>query len=169
MQTAEIPLGPFMPDAPDYKNPGCVVARNVIPITGGYGPFPAATGSGDSLSSQVVKGARFFRDDSGNAVYCGGTASNLFVRQGGTISSTAASDPGTDQFWRFEQFNNFIIAVSSAQAPYYLTDLSSDTTWSALPGSPPNMWCSYYSRSMTYFRLVSYCLLLFADSTSACK
>ena len=44
-------LGQFLPDAPDYKNPGYVMAKNVIPTTGGYGPFLSAAGSGDSLTS----------------------------------------------------------------------------------------------------------------------
>lgn len=136
IQTADIPYGEWLPDQPDYKNPGLTTAQNVIASARGYNPFPGPNGTGDTVTG-AVRGASMFFDASGNAVYVGGTVNSLFVRQLGTISTTAASTLGSGDFWRFARFNSFLVAVSSTNNPQYLTDLSSDTTWSALPGSPP--------------------------------
>jgi len=137
MQVVELPFGEFLPDAPDYKNPGCVIADNCFPSSGGYSPFKGAEATGD-LIDEVVQGAReFFRND-GRSVIVGGTSTKLFVLVGGTLTETTGySAIGDGEQWTFAQFNLLIIATAPNNAPQYLTTIESDVTWSALPGSPP--------------------------------
>lgn len=137
MAVAEIPFGAWLPDAPTYNNPGCVVANNVIPSTRGYDPFLGAVETEDAVTG-TAKGARQLFDNSGTSIIVGGTATTLFVRNtSGLTETTGYTDPGEDA-WDFARFNDFVIATSQNNAPQYLTDIDTDTSFSALTGSPPN-------------------------------
>lgn len=137
LQTAEIQFGEWLPDQPDYKNPGCIVANNVFPSSGGYGPFPGATAQADEIDEKVQGAAHFFRTD-GTSIIVGGTSTKLFVLVGGTLTATTGYTAiGADSTWQFAQFNKLVIACAPNNAPQYLTDIDSDTGWSALSGSPP--------------------------------
>ncbi len=135
MNIVELPLGEWLPDQPDYKNPGLVEAENVLPIVGGYGPFATPVASADVVTGKVLGAHLFFRNN-GTTVICGGTATRLFALVGGTVTET--NPPYTTAAnWRFERFNDLLVAVSKANAPQYLTNLNSVTTFTALPGTPP--------------------------------
>lgn len=148
MPTIEVPLGEFLPAFPKQNNPGCIVANNCIPAEGGYSPFPAAatkattvTRSDASTASTFlapVLGAQLFFRNDGTPIIAGGASQTLFVRSGSlaTETATAAAVPDGDA-WDFAQFNDFIIATTLANDPYYLTDVDTDLVWSALPGGPP--------------------------------
>jgi hypothetical protein len=139
MNIAELPFGEWLPDAPDYKNPGCIVADNCFPSTGGYSSFPGFNDQGDTINEAVRGAQQFFRSD-GTSVIVGGTSTKLFVVVGGTLTETTGYTAiGADAYWDFARFNDLIIAVAPNNAPQYLTDIDSDTGWSALPGSPPTM------------------------------
>lgn len=132
----EIPLGQWLPDHPTYKNPGCEVADNVIPTTGGYGPFPSPVGQSQTVSDTVY-GAQQFFDNSGSSVIVGGTVDSLFIRRSTITETSGLSSIGTNEAWDFARFNDFVIATAAGNSPQYLTDIDSDNTWSALTGSPP--------------------------------
>lgn len=136
MPVVEIPLGEWMPDAPSFKNPGCVVADNVIPQTGGYGPLPSLVSQSEFASGAVV-GARQMFDNSGSSLIVGGTDDALFVRRGAFTETAGLSSLGTGEAWDFAQFNNFVIATAANNNPQYLTNIDSDNTFSDLTGSPP--------------------------------
>lgn len=137
MRSAEIAFGQWLPDAPDFNNPGCVVADNCIPTPGGYGPLPGFVAQGDTVTGDV-KGARQIFDNSGNSVIVGGTDDRLFIRRSSITETTGLSSLGSGEFWDFAQYDDFVIATAANNAPQYLTDVDSDNTWSALTGSPPN-------------------------------
>lgn len=136
MPVVEIPLGEWLPDAPDYKNPGCVVADNVIPQAGGYGPFPSLVSQAESTGGKVVGAAQMF-DNAGNSLIVGGTSDTLFVRRSSFSATTSATALDAGEAWDFAQFNDFVIAAGVNNTPQYLSDIDSDDTWEALPGSPP--------------------------------
>lgn len=137
MKPFEIPFGEWLPDQPDYKNPGCLVADNCFPTSGGYGPFLGAKATGDEIDEAVRGAGQFFRSD-GTSVIVGGTDTKLFVLVGGTLTATTGyTSIGVDGYWQFARFNALIIAVAPNNTPQYLTDIDSDTGWSTLPGSPP--------------------------------
>jgi len=137
MQTVEIPFGEWLPDVPDYKNPGCLTANNVIPSPGGYGPFLGAVAQGDSTAGTCLGAKHLFRT-TGAAIVVGGTGTSLFSIVGGTLAATTGlTDIGADAYWSIAQFNAFVIAAGPNNNIKALTDIDSDTTWSDLAGSPP--------------------------------
>ncbi|WP_299949075.1 hypothetical protein [uncultured Ruegeria sp.] len=132
----EIQFGEWMPDAPTYKNPGCVIADNVIPTTMGYGPFLGLVGQSDTVSDDV-QGAEQFYDNSETSLIVGGTDDSLFVRRASVTETSGMTSIGAGEAWDFARFNDFVIATSVNNSPQYLSDIDTDNTWSALPGSPP--------------------------------
>jgi hypothetical protein len=151
MNVVELQFGEWLPDQADYKNPGLIEAENVYPIEGGYSPLqlpnaPRGGGfsggfsggfkkSGFPVINQTVIGAKqFFRND-GLSIIVGGTSTKLFTWIGTTDTETAGYTAASR--WRFERFNDLVVAVSKENAPQYLTDIDTDVAWSALPGTPP--------------------------------
>jgi len=136
MAKVEIPFGEWLPSAPDFKNPGCVVADNVIPSTGGYNPFAALVGQSQTVTG-AVQGATQLFDNSGNSIIVGGTDDRLFIRRSTITETTGLTSIGAGEAWDFAQFNDFVIATASGNSPQNLTDIDSDSTWSALAASAP--------------------------------
>jgi len=137
MEPFTIPLGQWLPDQTDYKNPGTVVAKNVYPSSGGFTKFEAPSGTGDATTETVAGAALFIKADN-TPLVVGGSSTKLFTRTSGSVTETTGYTAlGSDHVWRFERYNDFIIAVTPNNVPQYLTDLDSDTSWSALGGSPP--------------------------------
>ena len=148
MAVIEAQIGEFLPAFPKQNNPGCIVANNCIPAEGGYAPFFGAderattvTQSGGGTASTFlgpVRGATLFFRNDGSPLIVGGSETRLFARVGSAATETAVVASVIDgEFWDFAQFNDFVFATSLANDPYYLTDVDSDVSWSALPGSPP--------------------------------
>lgn len=164
MPVVEIPFGEWLPSAPTFKNPGCEVADNVIPAAGSaYNSFPSLSTntsqvlldennaqlldendeplldeSGSQTVASAAKGARQLFDNNGSSMIVGGTNTTLFVRRTGITETTGLSALGAGEAWDFCQFNDFVIATAANNSPQYLSDIDSDSTWSALTGSPPN-------------------------------
>lgn len=148
MPTIEVPLGEFLPAFPKQNNPGCIVANNCVPAEGGYAPFFSAAikattvtrpdaSTASTFLAPVLGAALFFRND-GSPLIVGGAEQTLFVRAGSVATETTVTTPVTDDnYWDFAQFNDFIFATTIENDPYYLTDVDTDTVWSALTGSPP--------------------------------
>lgn len=133
---SEIPFGEFLPDAPDYKNPGCVRAHNVFPSTGGYGPLRGA-GNTSGSTSGVCRGAKLYRRSSGDAVTVGGGSDKLWVDVSGTVTATTGlSAIGGDSYWQFEQFGIRIFAIAPNNDLKVLDDVDSDTSWASVSDAP---------------------------------
>lgn len=138
MPTMNIPFGEFLPSAPTFRNPGCVIADNVIPSAGGsYNPLAAPVAQGETLTNPVQGASQLFNNNR-DSVIVGGTSTSLFVRTTTFNETTGLTPIGTGQFWDFAQYNNFVIATAPNNPPQYLDNINTDTTWSALPGSPPS-------------------------------
>lgn len=134
----EVPLGEYLPDAGEWLNPGLTIANNVYPVANGYAPFYAANGSGDTTTETVQGAATFFKTD-GSQLLAFGSSTRLGIRTAsGVTETTGLTAIGSTAYWRFARFGDQIIAVSLNNAPQYLDDIDTDTSWSALPGSPPN-------------------------------
>lgn len=134
---AELPFGALLPDLGLYPNPGLVEANGVYPTAGGYLPFEAAEGQSDT-TTEVVRGARHFFDTAGDSVVCFGSSTRLGIRTSSGVTETSGLTAiGADAAWQFERFDDYIIAVSKQNDPQYLTDIDTDTSFSALTGSPP--------------------------------
>lgn len=139
----EVPLGQWLPDAPDLKNPGLKVAKGCYPSAAGYYPFWSAEAGSENVTGTMLGAKRFERTD-GSEVICVGTNTDLWVLTGGTAtaSSLALTSINTDETWTFEQFGTAVYATiksidADGRQSYYLTDIDSDTSFSASPGTPP--------------------------------
>lgn len=137
----ELSLGEWLPDQADYKNPGLVQALNCYPSSGGYAPFEVPNATTD-VSTETVVGSELFIRNGGTPLVCAGSSTRLLIRtSGGVTETTGYSALASDSTWQFERFNDLVIAVSPENVPQYLTDIDTDTAWSALPGSPPRAAC----------------------------
>jgi hypothetical protein len=138
LNSIELPLGEWLPDQADYKSPGLTEAENVYPLEGGYGPFQVASLSDKVVPAPVIGARQFFRNN-GNQIVVGGTATRLFTLT--NIVDVTNPPYATASSWRFERFNDLVIAVSPENDPQYLTDIDTSTFWVDLPGSPPKASC----------------------------
>lgn len=142
MQVSEIPFGQWLPDQAGFKNPGLIEADNCYPTSGGYTPFEKPVAS-TSVSTEPILGSAMFQDGTGQPIIVGGSETALLVKRGGTVSETtglAALISG--DAWRFERFNQNVIAVCPANPPKLLADIDTDNAWVDLPGSPPRAACA---------------------------
>jgi hypothetical protein len=134
----DLMFGEWLPDVADYQNPGLLVAENVIPRGGAYRPQYGLVAQSD-VATGAIRGAQLMFTSTGGTAIVGGTTSRLFVTIGGTVTETTPANPVVaPDCWDFCRFNDFVIATTLANAPYHLSDLDSDTSWSLLAGSPPN-------------------------------
>lgn len=149
MPTIEIPLGEFLPSQPTAKNPGCVIADNVIPAEGGYSHLPSPTPQAGPVSGRVRGAELLFRPDGGPFIV-GGTTDELFVRIGSTVTSQTISPALAEGLsWDFAQFNNFVIATAPGNVPRYLPDYTTGVVWEDLPGEPPiARYCERFAEFM---------------------
>lgn len=136
-RVVEVPFGEWLPDAPSFKNPGCEEANNVIPVTGGYDPFPSLEGQGETVTG-TVKGAVQMYDNTGTSIIVGGTNDRLFIRRSSITQTTGFTALGGREAWDFAQFNDFVIAAGSNNTLQYLSDIDVDNTWSALSATAPS-------------------------------
>lgn len=132
----EVPFGAFLPDFPDYQNPGCTRAHNVVPSSGGYNPLKGA-GNTSGNTSGTCRGAKLLFRSTGDAITVGGGDDKLWLDISGTVVvTTGMTSIGSDAYWQFHRFGQYVFAVSANNDMQYLSAIDSDTTWSAHPDAP---------------------------------
>lgn len=120
---ASIPFGPWMPDLPDYANPGATVAKNVIPRINSYGPIGSLAATSDALDSRVLNGV-IARDTTGNHYNYAGTATKLYeIRATGVTDLSKVGDYSTasTDTWEFANFAGTVVATNYADDVQSLT------------------------------------------------
>lgn len=133
----DFPFGPWLPDAPDYKNPGLTVCDNVYAINGAYDPIKSLVATGETVTGDV-RGVKRFDLPDGTPVICVGTTTDLFVIRGSTVYASSLSLSLSDgDYWSFDQLNHSIYAVCETSGLYRLASIFTDNTFSANAGSPP--------------------------------
>ena len=132
----------WLPDLPDWGNPGCTVATNVIPAANSYRPFPGSTEVSAAMGARV-QGAFACTDSDGNTVVFAGTATTLYKFSNAdstwedvTRTSGGAYSTEADGFWSFAKFGTRIIATNFVDDVQSFV-LGSSTDFAALAGSPP--------------------------------
>lgn len=112
-----IKYGDFLPDLPDYKNPGCLVANNVIPYGDGYRPLKEVTTFTNALDDRV-QGMANVRIVDGSSRIFAGDVNKLYLLQNSTFSDVSQAGGYTvsqyDQ-WNFTVFGNLCIATALGQ------------------------------------------------------
>lgn len=116
------PIGEFLPDQPDFNNPGSSLVQNVIWETSqSVGPFPGFTGALTPLTARC-QGAFGAKDASGIAKIFAGDAAKLYALNAGAGANFADVSKGggytctVDAFWNFTIYNETVIATDYADA-----------------------------------------------------
>lgn len=125
----------YLPDLPDFNNPGTTVANNVLPSGDSYNEFQGFTASVGVTLSSYVRGGILVRDPStGQSINFVGNQTKLL--KGTSTSWNDVSVAGgyalsTDSLWFFTQFNTRIVAVC-ADVAIQSYDLASSSLFSTL-------------------------------------
>ncbi len=108
-----VPFGPWMPDLPDFANPGATEAKNVIPALNSYRPLPNLSAATDALTARA-RGSAAAQDTSNNTYMYAGDATKLYeVRTSGiTNRSGATYTNATESNWEFALFGGTILATN---------------------------------------------------------
>ena len=124
----QIPFGEWLPDQPEYLNPGANTANNVYFAAQSYKRFPSLVDYSTNNMGKDSRGAGSFRDNSNTVFNFVGTNTDIYELDGGSFTSRKGSLTGTNtDFWTFTQFGNYVIASNGVDAPqYYLMGTSTN-------------------------------------------
>lgn len=117
------PFGPWLPDQPDYRNPGVLTATNVIPGATGYLPIREFTTATDALDARP-RGAIQARDKDGTVFQYAGDAAKLYQNVSGVwtdrsiVSGYSTAD---DEVWEFTPWKDKVLAVNFSDNPQQIT------------------------------------------------
>lgn len=139
---AYLPAAEWLPDMPDYQNPGATNIRNVIPRTPqSYGAVAGLQAFGGALPS-ACKGTATFSDPGGNVTVFAGTLTDLYSYSSSSLtaaniskSAGAYSVPPSDR-WKFTQFGQRVIAANY-NSPQQSFVLGSSTKFADLAAAAP--------------------------------
>ena len=138
-----IQFGPWLPDQPDYSNPGVTRAENVVPAAMGYRSLPEFVAYSDEASGNI-NGVFAAKDNDGNVKLFAGDNSKLYeldttdssldnISKASNYTLTTPKDR-----WRFAQFGKDVIAVGGLANPVQKYTLGTSSLFADLGGSPPD-------------------------------
>ena len=135
------PFGAWEPDRYELNANVAGEAAGVLPVPDGYQPWPALTPYSTGLPS-ACRGAVMVRGSGGQYKIYAGTATKLYVFDGGTGWTEATRLAGGDYVvaedtrWSFARFGTRLIACQENDDVQFI-DIDSGTNFAALGGSPP--------------------------------
>lgn len=132
-------FGEWLPDLPEFQNPGATEARNVYPALKSYRPIGGLEDISSNALSGRCLGAAAFKTKDGDVYVFAGDESKLYTLVGDAwadASNAGGYNIGVDQRWRFEQFGNYIIATNGYSAPQKF-DVTGGGKFEDLGGAPP--------------------------------
>lgn len=137
-----IQVGEYMPDMPDFQNPGAITAKNVIATARGYRPLPAFAAYSTTPLGARAQGAYYVHSSDGTAFQFAGDITKLY-KLGGTfawadVSRAAGGAYATEALdkWSFAKFGTNVVAVNGTDNPQRF-DVDADVLFSLVAGSPP--------------------------------
>ena len=124
----QIPFGEWLPDQPEYLNPGANTANNVYFARQSYKRFPSLVAYSSNNISANSRGAGSFRDNSNNVFNFVANNTDIFQLDGGTFTSRKGSlTGGNTDYFTFTQFGQYVVASNGVDAPqYYLMGTSTN-------------------------------------------
>jgi len=110
-----IPFGEWLPDRPALENPGSTIAKNVIPVAGGFAPFQTGVIITDALDS-TCKGAASFKQTDGTSYVFAGDNTKLYLLRNGLWNDASAKVYNVldFNFWKFAQFGSLTLAANGS-------------------------------------------------------
>ena len=124
----QIPFGEWLPDQPEYLNPGANTANNVYFARQSYKRFPSLVAYSSNNISANSRGAGSFRDNSNNVFNFVAKNTDIYQLDGGTFTSRKGSlTGGNTDYFTFTQFGQYVVASNGVDAPqYYLMGTSTN-------------------------------------------
>lgn len=118
IEDGRVMYGEWLPDQPAFENPGVIEARNVLPVDNSYTDFASVSVSGDAMAASPI-GAYATINDAGDPEIYSGTTTKLYQRVGTswTDRTTGSYTATSDDYWKFAQFENYIIATDFTDVP----------------------------------------------------
>ena len=135
MSTQRVQFTEWLPDQPDNGG-GLNDAKNVIPVSLGYQPFPNAVDF-SGAATEDLNAVFVAKWDTEVVLFAGGTT-KLFKFNSTTEALEDKSKAGgySSAFqWRFAQFGKTVLAINSSVPIQYWT-IGSSTIWADISGSP---------------------------------
>lgn len=118
-----VPFGEWLPDLPEFSNPGALKANNVYSQGGAYRPWPSLAAASSALNARV-RGAIAATDASGNAYVYAGTADKLYEVRRATVTDKSKSggySTGALEGWEFTTYGETVIATNYDDAVQSIT------------------------------------------------
>ena len=116
----QIPFGEWLPDQPEYLNPGATTANNVYYAQNSYKRFPSLVNYSTNNIGADSRGAGSFRNNSGNVFNFVAKNTDIYQLDGGTFTSRKGSLTGSNtDYFTFTQFGNYIVVSNGVDAPQY--------------------------------------------------
>jgi hypothetical protein len=119
IEDGKVIFGEWLPDQPALENAGLVEARNCLPVDSSYTEFGSVNTSDDALADPPT-GAYATVDDAGDPEIYAGTTDALYEKVGSSWTDRTPASPytsGANDYWRFVQFDNYVIATNYADVP----------------------------------------------------
>lgn len=120
MPTRFIPFGEWLPDLPNYQNPGILDCDNVFPDAASYRSVPNLSAFSVNALVNRCQGAIVATDGNGNTYNFAGDRSALYMMVSATfvdvtraVASGGAYASATSAGWEFAQFGNRLLAVNA--------------------------------------------------------
>lgn len=133
----------WLPDLPDYNNPGATVAQNVIPAGISYQQFLGQVAFSTALNARC-QGAFSTKDQDGNTANFAGTSTKLYKNTSSTyndVSLAGGYTTSATESWHFTRFGNRVIATNFADNPQTWT-LGSSSAFANLTTALKARYCS---------------------------
>jgi hypothetical protein len=128
----------WLPDLPAYKNPGLTVAKNVLPGSMGYEPFPSASVYSSALDDRC-QGAISTKDTAGNSKNFAGDASKLYMMTSAAyadVSKVGGYTTNEEENWNWTRFADLLLATNFAD-PIQTFTLTSSSNFADLSAGAP--------------------------------
>jgi hypothetical protein len=136
-QANVVQFGEWLPDLPEYQNPGALIAQNVIPQLQSYRALNSLSSFSNALAN-VALGVFWAQDDAGVVSNFAGDVDALYELAGGNnwVDVSGPSAPYAVDNWEFTKFGDRVIAAGF-QTDLQQWDLASSIAFGDLAGSPP--------------------------------
>jgi hypothetical protein len=136
-------FGEYLPDVPDFMNPGLTTADNVVPSGPAYTPFLSPAVYSNALTARC-QGAYSAKDTGGNTANFAGDASKLYKSSAAVYSDVSLAGGYTtsaEDNWHWAQFGNIVIATNGTDYPQSFT-LGTSSNFANLTTALKGKYCT---------------------------
>jgi len=133
-----IEFGEWLPDLPEFENPGATIANGVYPAIKSYRPVGALAATSSNALDTRCLGGKSFKSAEGNSVAVAGDAAKLYKLSGSfsDVSKAGGYVTGEEQRWQFEAFGENLLATNSYD-PIQTSSIDSVGSFSDLSADAP--------------------------------